>query len=147
MNLFAVKPVERILAESEVTGEHSLKRSLGPAALIALGIGAIIGAGTFASETAAASATGHGEAIIMASLCREVVEALRTSDPMRIARRKIAELIAPQGREAGVILVDRKGCIGFAHNADTMEVGIFDSTGRLRHEYTAPMPMARKPRK
>ena len=35
MNLFAVKPLERILAESEMTGEHSLKRSLGPAALIA----------------------------------------------------------------------------------------------------------------
>ncbi len=57
-----------------------------------IGDSAIIGAGTFASATAAASATGHGEAIIMASLCREIVEAIGTLDPTRIARRKIARV-------------------------------------------------------
>src|SRR5260370_23136502 len=62
MNLFAVKPLERILKESEITGEHSLKRSLGPAALIALGTGAIIGAGIFTS-TGVAAATNVGTAI------------------------------------------------------------------------------------
>ncbi len=33
------------MAEAQEVGEHSLKRSLGPMNLIALGIGAIIGAG------------------------------------------------------------------------------------------------------
>ena len=93
-----------------------------------VGDSAIIGAGTFANQYAAASATGHGEAIVMASLCRETIEALGSAlgktDPTRIARRKIAELIAPQHSEAGIILVDRTGRIGYAHNADTMEVGI-----------------------
>lgn len=109
-----------------------------------VGDSAIIGAGTFASAFAAASATGHGEAIIMASLCRETVEALGTSDPARIVRRKIAELIAPQGSEAGIILVDRRGRIGYAHNADTMEVGVFDSSGAIHHLWSRSMA-PRKP--
>jgi beta-aspartyl-peptidase (threonine type) len=109
-----------------------------------IGDSAIIGAGTFASTAAAASATGHGEAIMLASLCRETIEALGKSDLTRIARMKIAELIAPQKSEAGIILVDRKGHIGHAHNAETMEVGIFQS-GSIRHERSAPMPPTRKP--
>ena len=47
MSLFAIKPLARILHESE-EGEHKLKRSLGALNLVALGIGAIIGAGLFA---------------------------------------------------------------------------------------------------
>src|SRR5206468_5502061 len=43
--LFAVKPVEVLLAE--LAGEHRLRRVLGPVALTALGVGAIIGAGIF----------------------------------------------------------------------------------------------------
>ena len=65
MNLFATKPVTRILQESEIVGEHSLKRSLGPSALIALGIGAIIGAGIF-TLTGVAAATNTGPAIVLA---------------------------------------------------------------------------------
>jgi beta-aspartyl-peptidase (threonine type) len=110
-----------------------------------VGDSAIIGAGTFASRVAAASATGHGESIMLVSLCRETIEALGKTDPNRIAERKIAELIAPQGFEAGIILVDRRARLGYAHNAETMEIGIFDSTGAMRHEWAAPLP--RKPRK
>src|SRR5437667_6518944 len=43
--LFAVKPVEVLLAEME--GEHRLRRVLGPVSLTALGVGAVIGAGIF----------------------------------------------------------------------------------------------------
>ena len=62
MNLFAVKPLERIIAESE--GEHALKRSLSAPALIALGIGAIIGAGIF-TLTGVAAATNAGPALVI----------------------------------------------------------------------------------
>ena len=62
MNLFAVKPLDRIIAESE--GEHSLKRSLSAPALIALGIGAIIGAGIF-TLTGVAAATNAGPALVI----------------------------------------------------------------------------------
>jgi beta-aspartyl-peptidase (threonine type) len=114
-----------------------------------VGDSAIIGAGTFANTNAAASATGHGESIILASLCRETVERFNNgsgkADPRRIAQRKIAELIRPQGSEAGIIIVDRRGRIGYAHNAATMEIGFFQSGGRMRHEWALPIPPSRKP--
>ncbi|MGH7581608.1 MAG: amino acid permease [Gemmatimonadales bacterium] len=47
MNLFATKSISVLRAEAESTGEHSLRRTLGPLNLTALGIGAIIGAGIF----------------------------------------------------------------------------------------------------
>lgn len=53
-NLFAKKSLDIILRESDETGEHTLKRTLGSAALLALGIGAIIGAGIFVRTAAAA---------------------------------------------------------------------------------------------
>ncbi len=45
--LFAKKPMSMLLSEAGETGEHTLKRTLGPISLTALGIGAIIGAGIF----------------------------------------------------------------------------------------------------
>jgi APA family basic amino acid/polyamine antiporter len=63
MNLFATKPLSRILNEAE--GEHSLKRTLGPVQLVALGIGAIIGAGLF-SLTGIAAANHAGPAVTLA---------------------------------------------------------------------------------
>jgi basic amino acid/polyamine antiporter, APA family len=58
-NLFATKPLDTLLHEAEETGEHSLKRVLGPVNLVTLGIGAIIGAGIFVlTGTVAANFTG-----------------------------------------------------------------------------------------
>jgi len=47
MSLWATKSVTELRAEAEAVGEKSLKRTLGPVGLMALGIGAIIGAGIF----------------------------------------------------------------------------------------------------
>jgi len=47
MNLFATKPMKALLSEAQETGKHSLKRTLGPFQLTALGVGAVIGAGIF----------------------------------------------------------------------------------------------------
>jgi APA family basic amino acid/polyamine antiporter len=46
-SIFTKKPMDRLLREAGETGENSLKRTLGPVSLTALGIGAIIGAGIF----------------------------------------------------------------------------------------------------
>ena len=46
-SLFATKSVAQLLAEGSDEGEHSLKRALGRWSLVAIGIGAIIGAGIF----------------------------------------------------------------------------------------------------
>lgn len=61
-NLFAVKPLKRILSEAD--GEHGLRRTLGPVQLVALGIGAIIGAGLF-SLTGIAAANHAGPAVTL----------------------------------------------------------------------------------
>jgi APA family basic amino acid/polyamine antiporter len=63
MSLWATKPLSRIMAESE-GGEHTLKRTLGAMSLVALGIGAIIGAGLF-SLTGIAAAENAGPAIAL----------------------------------------------------------------------------------
>ncbi len=60
MSLFIKKPFEQILAQVE-DSEKGLKRTLGPGNLVALGIGAIIGAGLFVRTAAAAGqAAGPG---------------------------------------------------------------------------------------
>ena len=61
MSLFIKKPLEQLLAQAE-DSEKSLKRSLTATNLIALGIGAIIGAGLF-SITGVAAAANAGPAI------------------------------------------------------------------------------------
>jgi APA family basic amino acid/polyamine antiporter len=61
MGLFAKKPLDQILAQAE-NNEKGLKRTLGAGNLVALGIGAIIGAGLFV-RTAAAAGQAAGPAV------------------------------------------------------------------------------------
>src|SRR5437773_4944850 len=63
-NLLAKKPLNLVMTEAYESGEHSLKRALGPGNLISLGIGAIIGTGIFVL-TGAAAANYAGPAIIL----------------------------------------------------------------------------------
>ncbi|MBZ5527065.1 MAG: amino acid permease, partial [Acidobacteriia bacterium] len=58
--LFATKSMDRLLSEAGETGEHSLKRTLGPFQLTALGVGAIIGAGIFVLSGLGAHYAGPG---------------------------------------------------------------------------------------
>jgi len=63
--LTRTKSVDRLRAEAESSGESTLKRTLGPFQLVALGIGAIIGAGLFV-RTAAAIADRAGQSVVIA---------------------------------------------------------------------------------
>src|SRR5271167_750263 len=63
-NLLKCKPLDMLTREASETGEHSLKRALGPVNLITLGIGAIIGAGIFVL-TGSAAAKYAGPAIVL----------------------------------------------------------------------------------
>lgn len=61
MSLFIKKSIPALLKEAEDSGEGTLKRTLGPISLVALGIGAIVGAGLFSiTGMAAANYAGPG---------------------------------------------------------------------------------------
>jgi len=75
MSLFATKSIEQLKAEADVTGEHSLKRVLGPTNLITLGIGAIIGTGIFVL-TGQAAAQYAGPAIVLSMVVAGLASAL-----------------------------------------------------------------------
>src|ERR1700687_5242039 len=59
-DLFAKKSIDLLVAEAGETGEHSLKRTLGPFQLTALGVGAVIGAGIFVLSGLGAHYAGPG---------------------------------------------------------------------------------------
>ncbi|MGA7853104.1 MAG: amino acid permease [Candidatus Acidiferrales bacterium] len=76
--LFKKKPMELLLHEAAETGEHTLKRTLGPLSLTALGVGAVIGAGIFVMTGLGASYAGpaltisfivSGFGCVLAGLC------------------------------------------------------------------------------
>ncbi|MGO9095971.1 MAG: amino acid permease [Bryobacteraceae bacterium] len=58
--LFTKKPLDKLVKEAQETGEHSLRRTLGPFQLTALGVGAIIGAGIFVLSGLGAHYAGPG---------------------------------------------------------------------------------------
>ena len=64
-NIFAKKPLAVLLGEASATGHGALKRTLGAGNLVALGVGAIIGAGLFV-RTAAAAAQASGPGVTLA---------------------------------------------------------------------------------
>ena len=63
MSLFVTKSIDRILSDA-AEGKHGLKRTLGAGQLVALGIGAVIGAGLF-SLTGLAAAQNAGPAVVV----------------------------------------------------------------------------------
>jgi beta-aspartyl-peptidase (threonine type) len=74
----------------------------------------LVGGGTFADDEAgAASATGHGEAILRVVMTKGVVDRLRGgATPDQAARAAVAEVERRTGLPVGVILVGRDGSIG-----------------------------------
>jgi APA family basic amino acid/polyamine antiporter len=75
MSLFATKSIAELKVEAQESGEHSLKRVLGPVNLITLGIGAIIGTGIFVL-TGQAAAAYAGPGIVVSMILAGVVSAL-----------------------------------------------------------------------
>jgi beta-aspartyl-peptidase (threonine type) len=107
-----------------------------------IGDSAIIGAGLFGDARGGASATGTGEAILRMGLCREAVLALEHEAPAKVAERAIARLAEETNAQAGIVLVDSSGRVGYAHNAQAMQVAIFDSRG-IRHLAVEPRTSGR----
>lgn len=79
-----------------------------------------VGAGFYAADHAAASATGAGEAIARFALAREAVE-LAADLPAQLAvDRAMTAFGEATGEQAGVILLDATGEAGSAYNSASM---------------------------
>ncbi len=74
MSLFATKPISRIIAEAEETGEHALKKALSALDLTMLGVGAIIGTGIFVL-TGQAAGKHAGPAVVLSMILAGIVSA------------------------------------------------------------------------
>ena len=85
---------------------------------------ALVGCGLYAdNRSGACSTTGDGESIIPVVLAKTAIDALAAGkDPDRAAQHAIATLIDRVEGEAGCILIDRQGQIGWAHNSPDMAV-------------------------
>src|SRR5262245_8377722 len=75
MDLFRIKPLEKILDEAEESGEGTLKKTLGVTALTLLGVGAVIGTGIFVL-TGQAAGKYAGPAVVISMIIAGVVRAL-----------------------------------------------------------------------
>lgn len=80
-----------------------------------------VGAGFYADETAAASATGEGEAIARFGLTRKAVETAGSEDPQATAERVIEDFADETGGKAGLILTTNEGATGQARNTEAMQ--------------------------
>ena len=72
MSLFRTKSIDKIVAEAQETGEHTLKKTLSASALTFLGIGAIIGTGIFVL-TGQAAGKHAGPAVVISMVIAGIV--------------------------------------------------------------------------
>jgi len=90
-----------------------------------VGDSALIGCGTYAESTSGGvSCTGDGEAIIRVVLARRTVDILKVAaDPMHACQVAV-DVLVEEGRGAGgLICIDWKGRLGWAHSTPLMPVG------------------------
>jgi len=81
------------------------------------------GCGTYADNRGGVSCTGLGEAIIRVVLGKTAIDFLSEDiDPNEAARRSLALLNAKTGAQAGLIIIDCQGRIGYARNTTHMPV-------------------------
>jgi beta-aspartyl-peptidase (threonine type) len=81
------------------------------------------GCGTYADDRAGVSCTGLGEAIIRVVLGKTAIDFLAEGmDPNAAARKSLELLEAKTGAQAGLIMIDCHGRIGYARNTTHMPV-------------------------
>lgn len=89
-----------------------------------VGDSALIGCGTYADTTAGGvSCTGDGEAIIRTVLARRALDYLKEADDPAYAARVAVDLLVEEGGgQGGLILLDWRGRLGYAHSTPFMPV-------------------------
>jgi beta-aspartyl-peptidase (threonine type) len=100
-----------------------------------VGDSAVIGSGTYAESTlGGVSCTGDGEAIIRVTLARRTLEILKAvNDPAHACEVALSVLVEEGRGQGGLIVVDWKGRMAWAHSTPLMPVGLM-SPGRAAPE-------------
>ncbi|MHA1421660.1 MAG: isoaspartyl peptidase/L-asparaginase family protein [Candidatus Thorarchaeota archaeon] len=94
-----------------------------------IGDSPVMGSGAYANDVCGASATGWGEHIMRVVLSRMTVLYVEEgADPMTAAQKGMDMFVAKTGSEAGIIVADKNGMIGFATNAKAMPVAIIQGS-------------------
>jgi L-asparaginase / beta-aspartyl-peptidase len=90
-----------------------------------VGDSALIGCGTYAdSRLGGVSTTGHGEAFIRTVLAKTALDILKELDDPDLAAQVALDILRDDGRgDGGLILMDWRGRLGFAHSTRFMPVG------------------------
>ena len=91
-----------------------------------VGDSALIGCGTYAESTlGGVSCTGEGEAIIRVALARRTLEILKAVDDPAHACEVALSVLVDEGRgHGGLIVVDWKGRMAWAHSTPFMPIGL-----------------------
>ncbi len=89
----------------------------------------LAGCGTYAdNDTGAASATGHGERIMQVVLAKYATDLIGQGlDAQAATDVAIGHLQQRVNGHAGLILIDREGRVGFAHNTPHMAAAWYDA--------------------
>src|SRR5256885_5048205 len=95
-------------------------------ALPIFGDSALIGCGTYAeSSIGGVSCTGDGEAVMRVVLARRALDDLKEADDPEYAARVAVDLLVEEGRgHGGLILLDWRGRMGWAHSTPLMPVAL-----------------------
>jgi beta-aspartyl-peptidase (threonine type) len=94
-----------------------------------VGDSALIGCGTFADQSAAVSCTGIGESIIRAVLAHTAAELAAKHSAPQAAKLAMEFFSATVEGEAGLIIVDSDGQIGWAGNSEHMPICVITAAG------------------
>ncbi|MCJ2532872.1 MAG: isoaspartyl peptidase/L-asparaginase [Candidatus Thermoplasmatota archaeon] len=96
----------------------------------------LVGCGAYADgQAGAASATGWGEKIMAVLLAKTAIDALKShGDPTEACREAVTAMRSRvDGLLGGIIMVDRKGTVGYHHNTPRMAFGFIEgNTGNKK---------------
>jgi beta-aspartyl-peptidase (threonine type) len=88
-----------------------------------VGDSGIVGSGLYANRQGACSTTGDGESIMTVVLAKYAIDSLSEGrNPKEAAEKAIAYLHQQVEGEAGCILVDAQGQVGWAYNSEHMPI-------------------------
>jgi beta-aspartyl-peptidase (threonine type) len=91
----------------------------------------VIGAGTYANERCAVSATGHGEYFIRYTVARDICSRMEYLDLplLESANQVVMEVLVKAGGEGGVIAMDAQGNVAMPFNSSGMYRGYMGPDG------------------